>query len=331
MSSPIRITQIGLGPLGQMLTPHLVDRSGIEIVSAVDIDPQKIGLDLGKVSKCDRSLGIPITDDLDQGLSNADLAVVTTVSELERIAPILKEIVSKGIDIVSTCEELSYPWTTQPELSHQIDAWAKENKASILGTGINPGFLMDFLPTAATGLCHQVESICIERIQDASFRRLPFRQKIGAGLTVEAFQDLVDQKKIRHVGLTESMHMIAARLGWTLDRTEDTVEPAVAQSDITGDDWTVPAGHAAGVLQIGRGFQGDREVLSLIFKAAVGQADPQECIHIKGNPTFDMVIPGGINGDVATCAVIANAIPVVANASPGLRTMVDLPPLSCAP
>jgi len=263
-------------------------------------------------------------------LANADLAVVTTVSELERIAPMLKEIVSKGIDVVSTCEELSYPWTTQPDLSQQIDTWAKESNASILGTGINPGFLMDFLPTAATGVCHQVESICIERIQDASYRRLPFRQKIGAGLTVEAFQNLVDQKKIRHVGLTESMHMIAARLGWALDHTEDIVEPAITQIDINGDDWVVPAGRAAGVLQTGRGFQDGKEVLTLIFKAAVGQPDPQEHIHVNGNPTFDMIIPGGINGDVATCAVIVNAISVVAAASPGLRTMVDLPPLSCA-
>lgn len=330
MPSPIRVTQIGLGPLGQMLTPHLVSRANVEIVGAIDIDPDKVGSDLGEVSKCDDSIGISITDDLDRGLANADLAVVTTVSELERIAPILKKIVDKGIDVVSTCEELSYPWATQPELSRQIDTWAKENKASILGTGINPGFLMDFLPTAATGVCHQVESICIERIQDASYRRLPFRQKIGAGLTVEAFQNLVDQKKIRHVGLTESMHMIAARLGWVLDRTEDSVEPAVAETDINGDGWTVPAGHAAGVLQIGRGFLDDRKVLTLLFKAAVGQTDPQEHIHINGNPTFDMVIPGGINGDVATCAVITNAIPVLAAASPGLRTMVDLPPLSCA-
>ena len=330
MSSPIRIAQIGLGPLGQMLTPHLVARSGIEIVSAIDIAPDKVGKDLGEISKHAQPLGISITDNISEGLKDIDLAVVTTVSELERIAPMLKQIAEAGVQVVSTCEELSYPWTAQPELSAQIDTWAKENNVAILGTGINPGFLMDFLPTAATGVCHTVESILIERIQDASFRRLPFRQKIGAGLTVDEFQNLVDQKKIRHVGLTESMHMIAARLGWSLNRTEDIVEPAIAESDIRGDDWTVSKGRCSGVLQTGRGYCNDREVLTLVFKAAVGQAEPQERIHITGTPTFDLTIPGGINGDVATCAVIVNAISVVAQAQPGLRTMVDLPPLSCA-
>ena len=188
MHSPIRIAQIGLGPLGQMLTPYLIKRSNIEIVSAVDIDPSKTGHDLGEVSQCGQTLGIAITDDLDRGLADADLAVVTTVSELQRIAPTLKAIIDWGVNIVSTCEELSYPWTTQPELSATIDTWAKERDVSVLGTGINPGFLMDFLPTAATGVCHTVQSIRIERTQDASARRLPFQQKIGAGLTVEEFQ-----------------------------------------------------------------------------------------------------------------------------------------------
>ena len=326
MHSPIRIAQIGLGPLGLMLTPYLIKRSGIEIVSAVDIDPSKTGRDLGEVSQCDHPLGIAITDDLDRGLADADLAVVTTVSELQRIAPTLKAIIDRGVNIVSTCEELSYPWTTQPELSATIDTWAKEREVSVLGTGINPGYLMDFLPTAATGVCHTVQSIRIERIQDASARRLPFQQKIGAGLTVEEFQSLVAQQKIRHVGLTESMHMIAARLGWQLDRTEDIIEPVLAEPR-----------HCAGVLQTGRGYHNGREVLTLIFKAAVGQLihngetiESQERIQINGTPAYDLIIPGGINGDIATCAVIANAIPIVASAAPGLRTMIDIPPLSCA-
>ena len=185
---------------------------------------------------------------------------------------------------------------------------------------------MDFLPTAATGVCHTVQSIRIERIQDASARRLPFQQKIGAGLTVEEFQSLVAQQKIRHVGLTESMHMIAARLGWQLDHTEDIVEPVLAKP-----------GRCAGVLQTGRGYHNGREVLTLIFKAAVGQSmhngesiESQERIQINGTPAYDLIIPGGINGDIATCAVIANAIPIIASAAPGLRTMIDIPPLSCA-
>ena len=319
MPSPIRIAQVGLGPLGLMLTPYLLERSGIELVSAIDINPAKLGCDLGEVSAYGQTLGIAIGDDLDKGLTGVDLAVVTTVSELQRIAPTLKKILNRGVHVVSTCEELSHPWATQPELSATLDAWAKARGVSVLGTGINPGFLMDFLPTAATGACHDVRSIRVERIQDAASRRLPFQQKIGAGLTVEEFQSLVSRGKIRHVGLTESMHMIAARLGWTLDRTEDIVEPVVSED-----------GRCAGVVQTGRGYQNGRKVLTLVFKAAVGQADPRERIQIVGTPSFDLIIPGGINGDIATCAVIANAIPIVAAAPAGLHTMVDLPPLSCA-
>lgn len=319
MSSPIRIAQVGLGPLGSMLTPYLIERSGIEIASAIDIDPAKSGRDLGEVSAVGQPIGIAIGDDLDAGLAGVDLAVVTTVSELQRIAPTIKKILNRGVHVVSTCEELSYPWATQPELSAAIDAWAKACGVSVLGTGINPGFLMDFLPTAATGICHDVRSIRVERIQDASARRLPFQQKIGAGLTVEEFESRVSDGKIRHVGLTESMHMIATRLGWTLDRTEDLVEPVASEDN-----------RCAGVLQTGRGYQNGREVITLVFKAAVGQTAPQERIQITGTPAFDLIIPGGINGDIATCAVIANAIPIVATAPAGLHTMVDLPPLSCA-
>ena len=320
MSSPIRIAQVGLGPLGLMLTPYLLGRSGIEIVSAIDIDPAKSGRDLGEVSAVGQPIGIAISGDLDQGLAGVDLAVVTTVSELQRIAPTLENILNRGVQVVSTCEELSYPWATQPELSATIDAWAKAHGVSVLGTGINPGFLMDFLPTAATAICHDVRAIRVERIQDASARRLPFQQKIGAGLTVEEFESRVSDGKLRHVGLAESMHMIAARLGWTLDHTEDIVQPVISPD---------PA-RCAGVLQTGRGYQNGREVITLVFKAAVGQADPRERIQIAGTPSFDLIIPGGINGDLATCAVIANAIPIVAAAPAGLHTMVDLPPLSCA-
>ena len=329
MLHPIRIIQIGLGPLGQMLTPYFIERPALKLTSAVDIDPKLVGIDLGTHNQTN-PLGIAITDKLEDALENADVAVVTTVSELERLFPLLEKICALGVHVVSTCEELSYPWQTQPALSKQIDSLAKSNNVAILGTGINPGFLMDFLPAAITGLCRHVESIHVFRTQDASFRRLPFRQKIGAGLAVDEFKERVKTRKIRHVGLTESMHMIGARLGWPLDRTVDIVEPIIAQTDIHGQDWHVAKGLASGVHQMGYAYVGEKKVITLEFRAAVGQSNPEERIHIYGSPEFDLTIPGGINGDAATCSVIANAIPVVATATPGLHTMVDIPPISCA-
>jgi hypothetical protein len=125
------------------------------------------------------------------------------------------------------------------------------------------------------------------------------------------------------------MHMVAAALGWALDRTEDIVEPVVAQAASSGEGWSVAPGQAAGVNQTGRGYIDGQEVLTFRFQAAVGQSDPGERIRVEGTPEFEVCIPGGINGDIATCSVVANAIPVVAVAPPGLRTMIDISPVTC--
>ena len=329
MKKPIRIVQIGLGPLGQMIPPYLDERDNLQIVAAIDIDPQKIGRDLGDLCGLPGPLGVEVTDSLDEALKRKpDIAVITTVSEFETLCPLLEQVVKNGLNVVSTCEELSFPWKSQPDLAEKIDELARGNGVSVLGTGVNPGFLMDFLPTAVTAVCREVRKVRIERIQDASFRRLPFRQKIGAGLTSEEFQKRVSEKKLRHVGLTESMHMLSSRLGWRLERIEDTIEPVIAEAEVSGEGWAVQPGMATGVSQTGRGYVDGEEVLTLVFRATVGEKEPRDRVRIEGTPEIDLTIPGGINGDIATCAIITNAIPVVMDAPPGLRTMVDIPPIS---
>ena len=231
--------------------------------------------------------------------------------------------------MVSTCEELVYPWNTQPDLAGRIDRLAKEHDISILGTGVNPGFLMDALAVTATGICRNVQRIWIERIQDASIRRVPFQRKIGTGLTVEEFHSLVADGKLGHVGLTESMHMIAARMGWKLTRTEDQVEPVLAESEIPSSMGPVAKGRARGLVQNGRGWIDNKEVLTLHFRAAIGEKDSHDSIHVQGTPDFRITIPGGIHGDIATCAITRNSIPFIVDAPVGLRTMVDIPPISC--
>ena len=329
MADVTRVIQIGLGPLGRMMTPVFTNKRSIEIVGTVDVDPEIMGKSLGDLTSVRSDIAVT---DLDAALCQSpDVAVVTTVSELDRLWPQIEPIVQAGVNVVSTCEELLYPWATQPDLASRIDGAAKEAGVSVLGTGINPGFLMDFLATALTAVVYRVDTVLIERIQDATTRRLPCRQKIGAGLSTDTFGERVSSGKIRHVGLTESMHLVSAKLGWTLDRTEDIVEPVVADQPVHGDGWTVGAGQATGVHQVGRGFVGEKEVLTLVFRAAVGQADPRDTVTLSGDPDYTVTIPGGTHGDTATCAIIANAIPAVQNAQPGLRTMADLPPISCCP
>jgi len=313
-----------------MLVPYLHEREGLQIVGAVDIAPEMIGRGLGDLCDLRGGPAVEVAGGLEEAMrEGADAAVVTTVSELEAAMPLLRQLVETGVNVVSTCEELSYPWRTQPDLSADLDRHAKAHEVSVLGTGVNPGFLMDFLPAAATAVCRNVEAIRIERIQDATYRRIPFQQKIGAGLTTEEFQRRVATRKLRHVGLTESMHMVAAKLGWTLDRTEDVVLPVLAEEEVEAGVGKVLPGMATGVNQVGRGFSGGEEILTLVFRATVGEKDPRDEIQIKGTPDLRLIIPGGTNGDIATCSIVANAVTSIVEAPAGLRTMVDIPPVTC--
>ena len=330
MGKKIRVIQYGLGPIGCTIAQYLTERDHLEIVGAIDSDPKKIGTDLGHLAELNASLGLQVTADSRDLLErvDADVVVLTTTSSLEKIRPQIMEIISCGKNVVSTCEELMYPWVTNPEVAREIDGSAKEHKVSVLSTGVNPGFLMDFLPLVMTSICREVKKVTVERIQDAQFRRVPFQEKIGAGLSGQEFERRVREGSLRHVGLTESMHLMATRLGWTLDRTEDVVDPVLADKPVVTENRTIEPGKALGVNQIGRGYVNSREVITLIFRASIGELEPRDRIVIQGSPDIDMAITKGVNGDTATCAIVVNAIPVVIQAQPGLRTMADISPIS---
>jgi len=325
----IKVVQIGIGPLGQKITRYILEREAIRIVAAVDLDPGKAGKDLGEVCGL-KSMGIPIAPSLARALKagKADAAVLTTVSDMIRITPQIEEILSFGLPVVSTCEELSYPWETSPQLAGRIDQAARARGLAVLATGVNPGYLMDSLPLVLTAVCQRVDRIRVSRLQNAAFRRLPFQKKIGAGLSLEQFEVKKLAGTLRHVGLTESMHMIASRLGWKLDRTEEVLTPVIARQKIVTEALTIPAGYASGVQQIGRGFVGGEERITLIFRASVGEPASEDTVEIEGEPRIVSRIEGGVNGDVATCAIALNALKQVLRAQPGLRTMADIPLVS---
>jgi 4-hydroxy-tetrahydrodipicolinate reductase len=238
------------------------------------------------------------------------------------------DIAKAKLHIVSTCEELFYPWKTQPDLSKRIDEVCCKNGVVCIGTGVNPGYLMDFLPTVLTGPCQNVKKIEVWRVQDASVRRIPFQQKIGAGLTLEEFEVKRKSGTLRHVGLPESVDFIASRLGWKLERNVETLEPVIAEKDIDTGYKPISKGMARGVHQVGRGFIGDKEVITLNFKAAVGEPESYEEVHIDGVPEIQSKISGGVNGDIATCAITLNAVRSVLAVEPGLKTMGDIPPVA---
>ncbi len=324
-----RIVQIGIGPLGQKMVAYATQRNEIDLVGAVDTDPEIVGRDLGEYCGLDR-LGIivkaSLADVLEQ--TEADAAVVTTVSSLQKFESQAAEIAAAGLHIVSTCEELSYPWAVSPETASRIDRVCRDNSVVCLGTGVNPGYLMDFLPTVLSGLCQRVDAVSVDRIQDASVRRVPFQQKIGAALTLEQFEAKKKEGTLRHVGLPESVDFVANRLGWELDDKTESLEPVIAETEITTGYKPIKAGMARGVQQIGRGFVAGKEVITLKFKAAVGEPLSYDEVRIEGKPPIKSRIEGGVNGDIATCAITLNTIRSVLKAQPGLRTMSEIPPVA---
>jgi len=330
MEKKIKVVQMGLGPIGNKVTQYLSERPKIEIIAAIDADPAKVGQDVGLLGGLS-PVGVKVTSDMDRALSSgdADVVVLTTTSRLDKVYQQLMEILPYRVSVVSSCEELSYPWLTMPEIAAHIDALARKYEVAVLSTGVNPGFMMDFLPVAMSGICRSIRKVTVERIQDATFRRIPFQEKIGAGLTLDEFDARIEKGILRHVGLTESMHMIASRLGWKLDKTEDIISPIVAETQLKADGMTIESGNARGVQQLGLGTVAGEEVIRMVFRAAIGEPGSRDRVIIDGSPSIDTCIEGGVNGDVATCAILVNAIPVVAFARHGLRTMVDIEPISC--
>ena len=226
---------------------------------------------------------------------------------------------------MSTTEELAYPGYTHIRLARQIHALAKKKKVAVLGTGVNPGFAMDTLPIALTAVCERVDRVVVNRVQDARIRRLPFQQKIGAGLTTEQFQKKVDDGSVRHVGLTESIAMIADALGWTLDRITDDIQPKLASVTISSEFLAVDPGYVCGIVQDGIGYRKREPVIKLHMEAYLGSPETYDSVDIEGSPNLSMKVAGGIHGDVATASIVVNSIPRVLAATPGLHTMRDLP------
>ena len=318
---------VGLGPIGASIVQHVAARPGLKIVGAVDVDAAKVGRDIGDVAGLSRRLGVKVSNDLARALKAAkpDVAILCTSSSLKAVLPQIEAILRSKTAIVSTTEELAYPSYTHVRQARQIEAWAKKAKVAVLGTGVNPGFAMDALPIALTAACEKVDRITVTRMQDARHRRLPFQQKIGAGLTTEQFQKKVEDGSVRHVGLTESIAMIADALGWSLDRITDVIQPKLAAVTISSEFLAVDPGYVCGIVQEGVGYRKGEPAIRLKLEAYLGAPESYDAVDIEGTPRLSMKIDGGIHGDIATVAVVVNSIPRVLAAAPGLHTMRDLP------
>ena len=327
MKKKIRAIQYGVGPIGASIARLMREKQAIEICGAIDTDPAKVGRDLGEVvGDPGAPWGVKISANANEVLEqSADIVIHSTSSSLPNVMDQLLACLEAEACIVSTCEELAYPYRTYPDLAAKLDGAAKDWGVALVGTGVNPGFVMDKLVVTLAAVSQRIEHAKALRIVDASKRRVPLLKKIGAGMTVEEFRAQVAAGAIKHVGLPESVAMVADSLNLPVEETSETIEPVVARERVQTEFVTVEAGQAAGVHQIARGTSGGKELVYLELQMYLGAKDPTDTVELKGHPNISLVIPGGSHGDIATASVVVNSIPVILDAPAGLRTARDLP------
>lgn len=328
--SAIGVVHYGLGPIGLAVARLASERPWLRSVAAVDVDPAVKGRPL------DELLGVgqggPSVAPSYRPLEDASVALHCTGSSLERTAEQLLELVAAGLSVISTNEELAYPWDAHPAIAAQIDAAARAAGVTVLGTGINPGYAMDYLALVLSAVTQRVDRVVVHRVQDAAVRRLPLQRKVGAGMEPDAFRADAAEGRLGHVGLRESADALAHALGWRLTEFSEAIEPISANGPVAMADGTViEQGRVLGLHQAATARVGSREVISLTLDMAVGIGPSRDTIHVVGIPDLTLEIPGGLHGDLATAAIVVNAIPRVIAAAPGLKVMADLPPPTPGP
>jgi len=325
----VKVALFGVGAVSSMIAKALLQKKGVEIVSAIDMADDKVGRDLGDVLGLSYKLGLKMVKDVREAFLGVkpDIVIHATSSSLEHVYPQISACLREGVNVISTCEELAYPYHKNRAIAEELDKIAKQYGVSVLATGINPGFLMDTLPITMTGPCLEVKRIKVTRMMNSGKRRIPYQKKIGMGLTEEEFKEKIDRKEITgHVGLDVSIAMIADSLRWRLD---DIVmlppKPVIASRTIQTNYTTIEKGSVAGLKSAAYGVKGGEKVIELEFISHTEVEEEYDLTEIEGLPNLKVKIEGGIHGDIGTTAMIINSIPKVMNAPPGLHTMKDMP------
>ena len=322
-----RILFYGLGPIGLRAAQLAHDRKDLEIVAAVDIDPAKVGKDLGDLLGLDTQMGIEVSDDAIGCVQQArpDLIVHCTSSWLPKVETQLLACLEAGVNLVSSTEELLWPWLSHPEIADRLDKAARASGAAILGTGVNPGFVMDSLPLFASSVCWSVRKVECRRTLDAGQRRIPFQRKVGVGLTLDEFETKAATGAFGHVGLRESIALLGAGLGFELDAIDQGLEPILAKKETRVGEQVVPEGRVLGLRNTGTGSNKGENLITMDFQAWFGCDAPVDEMILDSDPPMHLRIPGGTHGDFATAAMLINAGVRLLETGAGLKTMLQIP------
>jgi hypothetical protein len=314
-SARIRVAIVGLGAIGRELLKAARARPELSLVAVAD--PAFAGRDAGDVAEIG-SIGLTVVGAAAAALSNADVAIVSSGSGVADMIPIVEAAAAAGVDVVSTAEDLSYAPLSAPELAETIDRVARAAGITVVGTGINPGFVMDRLPLTLAAACVRVDAVRVERVVDAARRRGPLRAKVGAGLSADEFHAGVAARRLGHRGLSESCALVALGLGWSFESIDGTIEPVLEPRA------GIAPGRVAGLRQTAVGRAGGRELVRLELEMSVAAPDPRDRVLIEGDPPLDVLVRGGTHGDRGTVGAVLNAVPAVVASSAGLKTVLDL-------
>lgn len=324
----------GFGAMGSGMANMLLKKKGIEIVAVCDMHPERVNKSIYEVLEAERGERpeVIIKSDANEVFTEgcADIVLLATDSFTKGAFDKIKLILERKINVISTAEEMAYPQAQQPELAKQIDEIAKANGVSVLGTGINPGFVLDLLILALTGTCEEVDYIKAARVNDLSPFGHAVMEEQGVGVTREVFEKGVEDGSIAgHVGFPESIRMITDGIGWNLDKIDQTREPIMSNVYRKSQYAEVEAGNVAGCRQCGYGYvdgqmkiemEHPQQILPHLEGLSTG-----DYITIKGTPNIELQITPEIPGGIGTIAMCVNSIPHVINAIPGLKTMLDIP------
>ncbi|MFM1653026.1 hypothetical protein ACI7RC_13105 [Brevibacillus sp. B_LB10_24] len=329
-NSKMNVISYGLGPIGIKMLQGILQSDSIELIGAVDIDPQKLGKDAGELAGA-QCIGVNVVRTLEEidtsSIDGPKIALHATGSNLEQVWPQLKQLLDHGYSVVSTCEQLSFPWHRYPELSSEIDQYARDKQQFVIGTGVNPGYIMDTLTLFATSVTQTLSKITVYRKVDVSKRRIPLQKKVGIGMTKEAFNDLAQNDRIGHVGLEESLRLIAHGLNLTLIEVQNSIEPIISDKDTTLALGPLCKNEVSGLHQVSRGStaRGISIELDLIMSVDITQED-RIVLETRDMGTVEFVVPNGIFGDTATVNIVTNTAKTLQfTDKTGLLTMADIP------
>lgn len=330
--APVRVIIWGIGAMGRGMADLMLKKKGFEIVGVV-ARGAKLGKSMYEFLETPRGdrpdvLLTAADDTIKPGA--ADIVLLCTDSFVKGAFDKIKMCIENGLNVISSAEQMAFPKAAEPELAAEIDRLAKQHKVSVLGTGINPGLIMDLLVVIFTGACESVDHVLSRRVNSLSPFGPAVMEEQGIGITVEEFIKKRDEGNLAgHVGFVESINMIAEAIGWKVDRVEQSMEPIVTEVDRKSPYGFAKAGNVAGCAMKGFGYVDGEVKIEMDhpqqIEPQLGGVDTGDYVVIKGVPEVNMANKPEIPGGIGTIAMCVNMIPHVINARPGLKTMLDLP------